>query len=741
MKKRILLRFVFAASFAAAFFPAFSKITFSDLDLGSDDRLLFSVQHEMPGTDSYKTLFCVQLDRQGIKGNPALLTCFPERMELLNGGKELQIRNRYGTARYFTNESALKWISLDSGIPDGYDRPVWQSASPDGRYLCYVRPTKNAQGHLVLADVKTQEEIVLDEKAAIGCTSVQAKWSPDSKVLLYEKNGGIFFVMPDAAFKKITLSEQHRKIGDGSIRSVQWTMQGSIMYISGDIVFCIDENELYTRSLYASVIGIGTIKGRLPFSFDSLRDAFWTNASGTNIAVMFRDSVLSVYSVSRTESCSYAKTDGFFPLTDFKNSSSGYEVFWSGSEPLLWINSIKFEDAEKISRLYSLKDGMNLLIEAKNSIAPVLSPDRKKIAFTDSEKLCIYDVSLKRTVLSKSGEKTVSAVWNGNSSVYAGGTETVKLVALTGEEKVLFLSSACSPAWDGGKIKSWLKNKKNVFSYDAEKNIWRNSLFLSDEDPLPSEKNAQYRVFLGNAANARFGNSIYVRSLSGKAKTYSVYDEAEAAGERPKRAALAFDAMENAEGLSKVLYALNEFGIKGTFFINGEFIRRHPEETALIASSGNECASLFFSTANLVENDFTVDSDFICRGLARNEDEFFAVTGKELSLLWHTPYYRSTNLIKNAGIQAGYTYVESFNKSSGMMSIEECQDSGKPYFDASSLIDLTVENLHDGIIISVDIGNSSGTRTDYLYEKLELLIAAILNSGYEIVSVRELSDK
>ena len=42
------------------------------------------------------------------------------------------------------------------------------------------------------------------------------------------------------------------------------------------------------------------------------------------------------------------------------------------------------------------------------------------------------------------------------------------------------------------------------------------------------------------------------------------------------------------------------------------------------------------------------------------------------------------------------------------------------------------------MIIPVSIGKTSGTRKDYLYEKLDLLISAILDKGYEITDVRGL---
>jgi len=41
-------------------------------------------------------------------------------------------------------------------------------------------------------------------------------------------------------------------------------------------------------------------------------------------------------------------------------------------------------------------------------------------------------------------------------------------------------------------------------------------------------------------------------------------------------------------------------------------------------------------------------------------------------------------------------------------------------------------------VIPVSTGISSGSRTDYLYEKLDLLIGTLINEEYEIVDVTEL---
>ncbi|MGN0729232.1 polysaccharide deacetylase family protein [Treponema sp.] len=730
--------FIFAVFFASVF-PVFSQVEFGSMDLNNNDFLIFSVRQDIPGTPLYSSLFFTQLDEQDIKKEPVILTCFPEKMEVLNGCKILQVRNRYGTAEYSFEEKTLKWTSLASGIPEDYSRANILSASPDGNYFCYVKKEKNTAGSLIVADFKTKEEKVLVENVAFSCKSVPVKWSPDSRFLLYENNGSVYFIRPEEIFSKINLPESYRKIGRGSIDSVQWTQDMHIMYISDDIVFLIEENELYTRGLYSQLIGSGRIVGRLPGIFDFFKDKFWTNVDGSRFAVVSGKNTLSVYSTVKNEDLRCLKPDGVFPLSDVAESLCGITMFWdSNSVPMLWCDTVSLESPKRVSYAYSVKDSLELLFQAEESIVPEISPDRRKIAYTDSGNFFVYDISMQKLLLTKSVEKTVSAAWSGNFAVCVGGEETVRLVSLNGDEKPLFLSSACQPFWSNGRIISRTENSKEAFVYDSDRNSWRLIFVPASETSVHLEKNGRFRVFLGSSVNPKFKNSIYVRSLSGKTKTYSVYKETEVYSAPLKKAALVFDAMENSEGLAEILYALDDFNVKGTFFLNGEFIRRYPRKTRQIALSGNESASLFFTSADLTENSFLVDKNFVLRGLARNEDEFFTATGKELSLYWHAPFYHSTSLMKNAGAEAGYNYVEAFTKFSDRISFEQAEKSGAKYSSASELVNLLSENLYDGIVIPVSIGTIGGTRRDYLYEKLDLLISAILEDGYEIVLVKDL---
>ena len=147
---------------------------------------------------------------------------------------------------------------------------------------------------------------------------------------------------------------------------------------------------------------------------------------------------------------------------------------------------------------------------------------------------------------------------------------------------------------------------------------------------------------------------------------------------------------------------------------------------------------MFFTNADLTTKGFVVDEDFIRRGLARNEDEFYAATGKELSLLWHAPFYRSNDSIKKSGEACGYRYVEAGRFSLDTITLEEAALGRPGYLSASQMISFYAENATSLSVIPVSTGISSGSRTDYLYEKLDLLIGTLINEEYEIVDVTEL---
>ena len=121
-----------------------------------------------------------------------------------------------------------------------------------------------AQSELILKNASTMQETVLNKHAEFDFEKVPVLWNPESTSLLYEKGDSIYFCDPKAAFQKVQMSEDFRKIGKGSIAGVCWANSKNLIYLDRDLVYRISSNELYTRALYSKMVGSGTVIGRLP---------------------------------------------------------------------------------------------------------------------------------------------------------------------------------------------------------------------------------------------------------------------------------------------------------------------------------------------------------------------------------------------------------------------------------------------------------------------------------------------
>ncbi len=722
-------------------FSAVSEISFENPQINSDGKILFAVKHDLVGTQSYRTLFMTDAAKTK---NVSVLTCFPEKMEILAGGKILQVRNRYGSARYSFEDASLSWISQFKVFPSDAKCLEQQSVSSDGKWIAYLKKTGTVRSSLVLRNALTSEEKVLDSDAEFSYEGVPAKWSPDGKILIYEKGGAIYFCEPTALFKGTEVADEFRKIGNGCLNCVAWPNVKNIIYINGGVIYKISTNELYTRGIYSSVVGSGAVIGRLPLGFDDRKDRFWVNSDISRIVTVKADSIVSSYKInglmnSNAESV-YSK-----PFSNDAGTSVDYRVFWTSDyNQILWVKLVG-NNGEKRAGIFRFSDRLELLKIVENPGEPALSPDGKKLAFTQNGSLFIYEMDTWTECVHISDENIISYAWNGPNSIITGGDSFVRALGvfsskkISGGGKILFLSSAKSAYWLDSETVCALSAGKtpSFYIYDKYKNSWRESV-TGEREFLTSVQNGKYRVFVGNTGNPVYNNTVYVRSLLGKGFTKAVFDETVRTDVSLKRVALVFDAADNAEGVSSVLSVLSDYGIRATFFLNGEFIRRYPKETNQIAKSGHDCGSMYFAVTDLTEKKFVYDEEFIRRGLARNEDEFFDVTGCELSPVWHAPFYKSNEKIRKAGEASGYRYIEAGRLAFDTFTLEQAASGKQWYLDARDIVAVFAENAEDGMVIPVNLGISGGTRTDYLYEKLSLLIGSLLDAGCQFVLAQNL---
>jgi len=275
----------------------------------------------------------------------------------------------------------------------------------------------------------------------------------------------------------------------------------------------------------------------------------------------------------------------------------------------------------------------------------------------------------------------------------------------------------------------------------------------------PRIQSAAYRVYLEEAPDRLLRNRIMVRDLSlygtrellaraqGPYESFPAEEEASdpalfAHGSRIRRreVALVFDVVDSVEGLASILETLEEYGIRATFFVNGEAVRRYPDAVREIAEAGHEVGSLFFTNFNMTDARFQVDGEFIKDGLARAEDEYHAVTGRELALLWHAPYYLANSRIIAAGRELNYTYVSRDVDTLDWVAADPGKAAPDIYFPAAELVERIVARKKPGSILPVLTGRPAGVREDYLFQKLDLLVDALLSQGYSVVPVSSLME-
>ncbi|MBO6218454.1 MAG: polysaccharide deacetylase family protein [Treponema sp.] len=730
-----------------------AQVKFENPQINAESKVLFTVSHKLGGTVSYKTLFMADATQSE---STRILTCFPEKMELLSNGSVLQVRNRYGTARYSVADSTLSWIKREDSIPADAKAMLPQAVSPDGKWACFVKKTDAASGELYLKNMSTLEEFLLNDKCDFDYDEVPAKWAGDGSVFVYEKAGNLYFGDPKAIYQKVQMGEEFRKIGEGTINCVQWANGKYLIYINRDLVYKISAKELYTRGLYSPVVGIGIVIGRLPIGFDSHKDKFWVSPQVNQIVTVSANSVISSYKINGTAS-SYFTSVYSKPFKDISASAVDYDVFFcSDGSQILWVNLIGLLDGKRNSSVYRLSSELKELIRVENATRPLLSPDGRKIVFASQKFAFVYDLGTWLELGRISGEKVYSYAWSGSNLLYIGGESTVREWKaennrFSKDGKMLFLSSAHTAFWKPNAenivCAQSATNKATFYDYDPFKNVWQTSaddsrtsfeFMKKAEVSVYAVQNARYRVYTGLTDNKLFENALYIRNFSGNGTSYAVYPETVKPSDERKKLALIFDAIDSADGLTHILAVLANYDIKATFFLNGEFIRRYPQECKQIIESGHDCASMYFSVTDLTEKGFIIDENFIRRGLARNEDEFYAATGRELSLLWHAPFYKANSEIKKAGELSGYKYIEAGRLSLDSYTLEKAADGKKWYLSARDLVKLYVDSAEPDMIIPVTVGLSDGTRRDFLYEKLSLLIGDFLDFGYEFKLVRDL---
>jgi peptidoglycan/xylan/chitin deacetylase (PgdA/CDA1 family) len=404
-------------------------------------------------------------------------------------------------------------------------------------------------------------------------------------------------------------------------------------------------------------------------------------------------------------------------------------------------------------------------LDAPPGLGGALSPDGTRALFWGEEGIVLYDYINWRILRTISSRPSYSCIWISNEDFVTGDDRRIERVQISGgsfagsagTRSLICLAGIAEYGFEeqGDRI---LAQTGGVWFATNGTSPWV-EVSASPPRRAPSQVSGRYRVYLEPQVFGPYENLPMIRNTTSVGTIALLpaiqYQREALAREFPetvkgifshglrsglREVSLCFDLYDDITGLPQVLDALNRFGYKATFYLNGEFIRRYPEATRIIAGAGHEIASMFFAPIDLSDSRYRINVDFISRGLARNEDEFYKASQSELALLWHPPYYNGSADIAEAAADVGYRSSGRDVDPLDWVSREDARRLGTNQYSAGEIIDRIVELKRPGSIIPVRLGVLSGGRLDYLFLRVDVLLDALVRSGYTVVPVSTLME-
>jgi peptidoglycan/xylan/chitin deacetylase (PgdA/CDA1 family) len=758
--KKLFFRVIPAFFLLFPLLPAGAKINFSGLDLSGDNRLLFKAVSE--NNPSQSGVFLSRLNDLALRQ----LTAFPERMDLIENGKTIQVSNAFGVMRIPMGGGLPRQIpgfpSFSGGAPAFGGRAEEMAVSADGRRLLVIEPVSHAYGNLVIIDAVSGEKALAASRIERPGRDFPACWSPDSRVFVYARGGQLYYYTVNSVSGLV--DEQFRLIGEGTAASVRWTRGGDFFYLRGSTVYRVRGAELFTRALYADFLEIGTVAGKIPFEFDPNFDRFWIAPDSRSILLSKGGRNIFYYPLDRDDY--EGDYEGSLPYLMMPRSVFDVNVLWSPGGIITVLAAAAGDPGVMAWRLDTGGGDFKSLPEVPG-FGAALSPDGSRALLWGPGGVILYDYINWRPLVTLSGRPGYFCLWTGNDECVTGDELRIERIQLNrgvvNARSLVCLSSGSEFGFEeggsGGPVPVLVKNGDRWYSTDGSA-PWRER-----SNPglrAPSQVSGRYRVYLEPQSMGPYENLPMIRNtasvgtnslLPGPDLSFASPLLPAAYGDEPadprgvfshgnrrglREVALCFDLYDDAEGLPELLETLRGFGLRVTFFLNGEFIRRHPAAAADIAAAGHETASMFFAPINLSDSRYRIAGDFVGRGLARNEDEFFQATGKELSLLWHAPWYAASADIAAAAAAAGYRTLGRDVDPLDWVSRDDVRRLGITQLSAADIIDRIMEQTLPGSIIPIRLGLLPGGRRDYLFGRINVLLDALVRSGYSVAPVSAL---
>ena len=183
-----------------------------------------------------------------------------------------------------------------------------------------------------------------------------------------------------------------------------------------------------------------------------------------------------------------------------------------------------------------------------------------------------------------------------------------------------------------------------------------------------------------------------------------------------KKVALTFDAAWGADKTLKILEILEKYDVKATFFLVGFWLDKYPEETKAIAESGCEIGN--HSNNHLQMSKLSVEK--ITEELNYVNEKVYQLIGKKPTY-FRPPFGDYDNELIDTAEKLGLTTIQ--------WSVDSLDWKG---LSATEITSRVVKNVQNGSIVLFH------NNSDNILEALPLVLANLINRGYEPVCMSEL---
>ncbi|MCL2751986.1 MAG: polysaccharide deacetylase family protein [Firmicutes bacterium] len=187
-----------------------------------------------------------------------------------------------------------------------------------------------------------------------------------------------------------------------------------------------------------------------------------------------------------------------------------------------------------------------------------------------------------------------------------------------------------------------------------------------------------------------------------------------------KAVALTFDVGWDDEGLEHILAALRNEGSKATFFLAGQWAERHPEKAKQIAGAEMEIGTLgntYPHMNKLNEQQIKLELETSVKSIA----EAAGVDAGDIKV-FRAPYGEYSDRLLNLCEQTALRAVQ--------WDVEWDVESAGGNITATQTVSKIINRIKPGSIVRTDVKNAPNM--------LPLLLAALKNKGYSVVTLSEL---